>query len=148
MAPADERRNPCLIPLSYRLDTAIGSIGHPPSETQRLCCRDRRGTKSNALYTPRDAQPFAYEHGALPLFLQPEGIKAHDIVDAKVVVRIVTLDVVEPAVIDLLPGHREQGRVLFEDRLSLPDQVLALGLVEFAVNLGQECLEVKFFFSL
>src|SRR5215510_1224874 len=75
------------------------------------------------------------------LFIQPERIEAHDVVDAKVVVRIVALDVVEPAVINLLPGHRQQGRVLFKDRLGLSDQVLAPGLVELAVNLRQEFLE-------
>jgi len=51
------------------------------------------------------------------------------------------LDVVEPAVVDLLPGHREQGRVLFKKRLGLAYEVLARGLVELAVNLGQEFLE-------
>src|SRR5438046_9864570 len=102
MAPADKRCNPSLIPLSYCLDTAVSPIGHPASETQRLRCRDRRGTKSNTLDTPRDAQSFAYEHGTLPLFIQPERIEAHDVVDAKVVVWIVALEVVEPAVIDLL----------------------------------------------
>src|SRR5437870_5851213 len=75
------------------------------------------------------------------LFIQPERIEAYDVVDAKVVVRIVALDVIEPTVVDLLPGHRQQGWVLFTDRLRLPDQVLAFGIVQLAVNLRQECLE-------
>jgi hypothetical protein len=66
MAPADERCNPRFIPLGHRLDTAVGPIGHPASETQRPRCRDRRGTKSDSLYTPRDAQPFAYVHAIYP----------------------------------------------------------------------------------
>ena len=66
MAPADERCNPRLIPLSYCLDTAVGPIGHPASETQHLRCRDRRGTKSNSLDTPHDVQPFAYAHAIYP----------------------------------------------------------------------------------
>ena len=52
-----------------------------------------------------------------------------------------TLDIIKPPIVDLLPGHRQQGRVLFKDRLGLPDQVLPLGVVQFAVNLGQEGLE-------
>src|SRR5262249_16245338 len=75
------------------------------------------------------------------LFVEPEGVEAYEIVDAKVIIRIVALDVVEPTIVDLLPGHRQQGRVLFKDRFSLPDQVLAHSVVEFAVNLGQEGLE-------
>src|SRR6266849_4613152 len=63
------------------------------------------------------------------LFIQPERIEAHDVVDAKVVVRIVALNVIEPTVVDLLPGHREQRRVLFKDRFGLAYKVLALGIV-------------------
>jgi hypothetical protein len=62
MTPADERCNPRLIPLGHRLDTAVSAIGYLASETQRPRCRDRRGTKSDSLYPPRDAQPFAYAH--------------------------------------------------------------------------------------
>src|SRR4030095_6147986 len=68
------------------------------------------------------------------LLMQPQRIEAYDVVDAKVVIRIVALDIIEPTVVDLLPGHRQQGRVLFKDGLGLPDQVFAPGLVEFTVN--------------
>src|SRR5204862_7642101 len=57
----------------------------------------------------------------LLLFIQPESVKAHDVGNAKVVVRIMALDVGEPAVVDLFPGYRQQGWVLFKDRLGLPD---------------------------
>jgi len=51
------------------------------------------------------------------------------------------LDVIKPTIVDLLPGHWQQGWVLFKDRLGLPDQVLTLGVVQFTVNLGQEDFE-------
>src|SRR5438128_6552523 len=73
----------------------------------------------------------------LLLFIQPESVKAHDVVNAKVVVRIMALNVGKPAVVDLFPGYRQQGWVLLKDRLGLPDQVFALGGVQFAVDLQQ-----------
>ena len=51
------------------------------------------------------------------------------------------LDVIKPPIVDLLPGYWEHGRVLLKDRLGLPHQVLALGGVQFAVDLEQEGLE-------
>src|SRR5215510_11945650 len=76
------------------------------------------------------------------LFVEPEGIKAHNIVDTEVFVWIVTLDVIEPAVVNLLPRDRQQRRILFKDRFSLANQVLALGLVEFTIDVRQDLFEV------
>src|SRR5262249_58798314 len=52
------------------------------------------------------------------------------------------LDVGVPAVGSPLPGDRQHGRVLFTDRLGLSDQVLALGLIELAIDQRQERFEV------
>jgi len=41
MAPTDERGNSRLVPLGYRLDTAVSPIGYPSSETQYTRCRNR-----------------------------------------------------------------------------------------------------------
>src|SRR5712691_6490817 len=75
------------------------------------------------------------------LLVQPERIKADHIVNPKVVIRIMALDIVVPAVVDLLPGHREQRRVLFHDLFGMADERLALGIVEFTIDLTHELLE-------
>src|SRR5215510_7521453 len=76
------------------------------------------------------------------LFVEPEGIKAHNIVDTEVFVWVVTLDVIEPAVVNLLPRDRQQWRILFKDRFSFANQVLALGIVEFTIDLRQDLFEI------
>src|SRR5215813_6952510 len=51
-------------------------------------------------------------------------------------------DVCIPGIVHLLPSHREEWGVLLQDRLGLPNQGLALGRVEFVVNLPHQ--SVKF----
>jgi hypothetical protein len=38
-------------------------------------------------------------------FSQPKSIESHDVVDAEIVIRVVTLNVVVPDVVDLLPSY-------------------------------------------
>ena len=66
MTPVDERSDIRVITLGNRLNAAVGPVGHPATETQLPRYRDRRGTKSDTLDTSHDAQPFAYDHSALP----------------------------------------------------------------------------------
>src|SRR5215831_19163059 len=77
----------------------------------------------------------------LPLFVQPERVKEHDVIDPEVIRGVMPLDVVIPPVVEPLPGHREQRRVLLQDSFGLQDQRFALGLIERAIDLWQEVLE-------
>src|SRR5262249_9630256 len=43
----------------------------------------------------------------LPLFVQPERVKAHHVIDPEVISGVMPLDVVIPPVVEPLPGHRE-----------------------------------------
>src|SRR5919197_275161 len=76
-----------------------------------------------------------------PSLVQPDRIPTHHVVDPEVVGGIVTLDVVVPAVIDLLPGHGQQRRILLQDVLGLMNQGFALAVVDLAIDLGYEGLE-------
>src|SRR5712691_7916708 len=75
-------------------------------------------------------------------FVQPERVKAHDVIDPEVVRGVMPLDVVIPTVVEPLPGYREQRRVLLQDSFGLQDQRFALGLIELAIDLRQEVLEL------
>jgi len=66
----------------------------------------------------------------LLLFIQPRCIPAHDVIDPKVIGgRHMTFHVGVVRVVHLLPGHREHGRILFHDVLSLANERFALGSV-------------------
>src|SRR5215831_12638544 len=75
------------------------------------------------------------------LLIQPHGITTYHVIDAEIVRGIWTLDVRVPAVIHLLPRHRQQRRILFHDRFRLPNERLALRHIGLAVNLRHERLE-------
>lgn len=76
------------------------------------------------------------------LLVKPERIESSDIIDAEVMIRIVPFDVIEPAVINALPGHGEERRVLFHHGLRLPDELLARRPIELAINALEQGLEV------
>jgi hypothetical protein len=55
-------------------------------------------------------------------FVEPDGVLPPDVVDAEIVGGVEALDVVVPDVVDLLPGDRQNRRVLFHDLLGLAHQ--------------------------
>src|SRR5262245_7399810 len=77
------------------------------------------------------------------LLVEPERVEAHHVVDAEVLLRIVALHVVVPAVVDLLPGDRQEWRVLFHDHLGLADVLQALLGIDLAVDLRQQSGELR-----
>src|ERR1051326_1646881 len=79
--------------------------------------------------------------GTAPLLVQPHSITPYHVIDSEVARRIWPLDVPVPTVIHLLPGHREQRRILFKDGFRLPNERLALRRIGLAVDLRHEGLE-------
>src|SRR5438132_7244548 len=60
------------------------------------------------------------------LLIQPHGITPYHVIDTEIARGIWPLDVRVPAVIHLLPGHRQQRRILFDAGFRLPNERLAL----------------------
>jgi hypothetical protein len=67
--------------------------------------------------------------------VEPQRVKADDVVDAEVLVWVVTLHLIPPDINDLLPRHRQHGRVLLHDRFCLVYQGRPLGGLNVAVDL-------------
>src|ERR1700722_17335247 len=76
------------------------------------------------------------------LFVEPERVEAHAVVDAEIFVRIVALHVVVPDVVDVLPGDRQHRRILLHDHLGVADQGETLLRVDLGVDLGQQGIEL------
>src|SRR5215470_1424979 len=94
------------------------------------------------LRSPDRARGRCLRTGPDCLLVEPERVEAHYVVDAEVLLRIVALHVVVPAVVDLLPGDRQERRVLLHDRLGLADQLEPLLGIDLTVDLGQERVEL------
>src|SRR5262249_51422288 len=75
------------------------------------------------------------------LFVQPHGITPYYVINAEIARRIWPLDVRVPTVIHLLPGHRQQWRILLDDGFRLPHERVALCRIGLAVDLRHEGLE-------
>src|SRR5262245_55715287 len=65
--------------------------------------------------------------------VEPHGVHAHDVVDAEIVLGIVTFDVVVPDVVDLLPTDGKHRHLLLEDLLGPTDGGHALGGIDLTV---------------
>src|SRR5712664_180370 len=73
--------------------------------------------------------------GPPPQLGQPDVVPAHDVVDAEVRGRVLSVHAVVPGVVDLLVGDGNERRILLEDVLGLADQRLALTVVQLALDL-------------
>ena len=52
-----------------------------------------------------------------------------------------TLDVIVPNVVELLPGDRQHRRILFDNGFGLPDQDLALRRIDLPIDLIGQGIE-------
>src|SRR5467141_3279934 len=129
---------------------AWGTPRWPPPHPTLLAPRLNRGApRSRARSSrggPRDGPPHptlgapGRSRGS-PRSPEPDLVPPHDVVDAEVGARVLSVDPVVVRVVDLLVGHRDQRRIVLENVFGLPHERAALVVVQLAIDLAGDVVE-------
>src|SRR5882672_10109918 len=146
LAPRLNRGAPRSRARSSRGRPRDGPPPHPTLLAPRLNRGAPRSRARSSRGGPRDGPPHptlgapGRSRGS-PRSPEPDLVPPHDVVDAEVGARVLSVDPVVVRVVDLLVGHRDQRRIVLENVFGLPHERAALVVVQLAIDLAGDVVE-------